>query len=321
MEPNFFKAQMEIFLWWCYLDKVESLKITTLAENLVQVGGLHGQWGLSFLLELVDAKGQNRKIVFDTANDKAPLMHNIKRLKADLSDVDCIVLSHGHGDHTVATVEVVEMAGGVKVYAHPHLFQPRFYVDRYGKRTKGGVPEGENIGEIEAAGGDVVLTAEPHEIVPGVWTTGQIPRVTSFERVSPPLGGGRRIIIVDGEEVDDKILDDQAIWMDVDEVGPFVIAGCAHAGPVNTLLHARKLGGFNSVHGFIGGTHLVGRSADYLEQTVDALKGFGLRLLSPCHCTGFKATARLWQAFPEAFVLNFCGRVIESGKEPEPRVV
>lgn len=303
------------------LEKVRSLRVMTLAENLVQRSGLQGQWGLSFLLELVDARGRRRKVVFDTGNDKAPLMHNIKRLKVDLSDVDCVVLSHGHGDHTVATVEVVEAAGGVEVYAHPHVFLPRFYVDRRGRRTRGGVPEGEGVAEIEAAGGEVVLTAEPREVVPGLWTTGQIPRVTPFERVSPPLGGGRRVIVVDGEEVEDRILDDQALWMDVEGIGPFVITGCAHAGPVNTLLQAQRLGGFRRVSGLVGGTHLVRRSDAYVEQTIRALRGFGLGVLSPCHCTGFKATARLWRAFPDAFVLNFCGRVIEAGKEPEPRVV
>lgn len=303
------------------MEKVGSLRVMTLAENLVQMGGLQGQWGLSFLIELTDARGRSRKVVFDTGNDKAPLMHNIRRLKVDLSDIDCIVLSHGHGDHTVATVEMVEAAGSMKVYAHPHLFLPRFYVDRHGRRTRGGVPEGEGIAEIEGAGGEVVLTPEPLEVVPGLWTTGQIPRVTPFERVSPPSSGGRRVIVVEGEEVEDQILDDQALWMDVDGVGPFVITGCAHAGPVNTLLHAQRLSGFKWVYGLVGGTHLVGRSDAYLEQTLRALGGFGLRLLSPCHCTGFKATTRLWQAFPEAFVLNFCGRVIEAGKEPEPRVV
>ena len=303
------------------MRKVKSLRVTTLAENLVQSGGLQGQWGLSLLLELVDAEGRRRKVVFDTGNDKASLMHNIKRLKADLSDVDCIVLSHGHGDHTVATVEMVETAGGVKIYAHPHVFLPRFYVDRLGKRSRGGVPKGEGIAEIERVGGEVVLTSEPREVVPGIWTTGQIRRVAPFERVSPPSGGGRRVIVVDGGEVDDRIIDDQALWMDVNGVGPLVITGCAHAGPVNTLLQAQRLGGFERIYGLIGGTHLVGRSDAYLEQTVRALEGFGLRLLSPCHCTGFKATARLWRAFPDAFILNFCGRVIEAGKEPEQRVV
>ena len=72
---------------------IEHLKITTLADNLVMIYGLQGQWGLSFFLELVDAKGKSRKLVFDTGNDYAPLMHNINYLKLDLSEVDCIVLS------------------------------------------------------------------------------------------------------------------------------------------------------------------------------------------------------------------------------------
>jgi len=303
------------------LGKISSLKVTTLAENMVQRPGLRGQWGLSLLLEFIDSGGQSRKIVFDTGHDKATLRHNIKHLKADLDGVDCIVLSHGHGDHTVATVEMVRSTGGSKVYAHPHAFQPRFYIDRSGKRSRAGVPKGEGVAEIERAGGQVVLSSEPLEVAPGVWTSGQISRVTPFEMISPPSGGGKRIVVVDGEEVDDQIIDDQALFMDVDGVGPMVITGCAHSGPVNTLLQAQRLAGFESVYGLVGGTHLFGRSEAYLEQTVRALRGFDLGLLSPCHCTGFKATALLWREFPDVFILNFCGRVIEAGKEPKERVV
>ena len=51
------------------------------------------------------------------------------------------------------------------------------------------------------------------------------------------------------------------------------------------------------------------------------MRRFDLELLSPCHCTGFKATATLYRAFPGSFVLNFCGRVIVAGEEPTPRVL
>jgi len=44
-------------------------------------------------------------------------------------------------------------------------------------------------------------------------------------------------------------------------------------------------------------------------------------MISPCHCTGFKAMAKLWQAFPKAFVWNYSGRIIEVGKEPETRII
>jgi 7,8-dihydropterin-6-yl-methyl-4-(beta-D-ribofuranosyl)aminobenzene 5'-phosphate synthase len=303
------------------MDKVGSLKITTLAENLVQTGGL-GQWGLSFLLELIDAKGEERKVVFDTSANKEAFLHNVRHLKVNLGNVDCVVISHGHGDHTAATVEVVEAAGGVKVYGHPHTFLPRFNVDKDGKRRRGGSPEGEGLVEIERAGGEVTLSAHPVEVVPGLWTTGQVERITPFERISPPVSrGGKRIIVVDGEEINDQILDDQSLWTDVKDVGPLVITGCAHAGPVNTLLKAQTLGRFRKIHGLVGGTHLVGREEEYVEQTVKELRKFGLGLISPCHCTGFKATTRIWQAFPDAFVLNFCLRVIEAGKEPEQRLI
>ena len=303
------------------MDRLKSLKVTTLAENLVQAGGL-GQWGLSLLLELVDARGDPRRVVLDTGANKEALLHNIKLLELDLAGIDGIVISHGHGDHTAATVELVEASGGVKVYCHPHTFLPRFYEDKNGKRRPGGPPEGEGLAEIEAAGGEVVTSPGPVEVVPGLWTTGQVERVTPFERISPPTAGsGRRIIVVDGEEVDDQILDDQSLWADVEGVGPWVMTGCAHAGPVNTLLQVRRLGGFEGIRGLIGGTHLVGRSDEYLDQTIAELKRFGLGMISPCHCTGFKATTLLWRAFPEEFVLNFSLRVIEAGKRPKDPLV
>jgi 7,8-dihydropterin-6-yl-methyl-4-(beta-D-ribofuranosyl)aminobenzene 5'-phosphate synthase len=298
---------------------IQNLRITTLAENLVMTKCL-GQWGLSFLLEFIDAGGDRRKVVFDTGIHKKSLFYNIKQLKVDLNDVDCLVISHGHADHTAAIVEITEAAGGLKVYAHPHTFKPRIIEDRTGKRRRHGVPKDEGIDEIENVGGEVVLTSEPIEIVPGVWTTGQIQRMTHFERIMSPKGE-RRIIVVDGEEADDRILDDQALWMDVEQVGPFVITGCAHAGPLNTLLQVQRLGHFANIYGLVGGTHLVGRSEDYLQQTINKLEKLKLSLMSPCHCTGFKATARLWQAFPEAFLLNFSGRVIKTAEEPRKRVI
>jgi 7,8-dihydropterin-6-yl-methyl-4-(beta-D-ribofuranosyl)aminobenzene 5'-phosphate synthase len=303
------------------MEQIKALKITTLAENLVQSGGL-GQWGLSFLLDVIDSRGEKKKILFDTGSNKEAFLHNVKLLKVNLRDVDSIVISHGHGDHTSATVEVVQASGGVKVYGHPHTFLPRFYEDKNGKRRRAGPPKGEGLEEVERAGGEIMLTPNPVEVVKGLWTTGQVPRTTSFEKISPPTGNnGRRIIVVDGEEITDQIHDDQALWMDIKNIGPFVVTGCAHAGSVNTLLHVKKLGNFNQIKGLVGGTHLVRRSDQYIEQTIKGLKQFGLSLISPCHCTGFKATTRIWQGFPDQFVLNYCCRVIKAGKKPELQVI
>jgi 7,8-dihydropterin-6-yl-methyl-4-(beta-D-ribofuranosyl)aminobenzene 5'-phosphate synthase len=300
-------------------NEVEDLRITTLAENSAH-SVLLGQWGLSFLLELIDGEDNKRKVVFDSGLNKRGLLHNIESLKTDLSDVDCVVLSHGHLDHTGATVEIVKKTGGVKVYAHPHTFLPRFFEDRAGRKRQMGVPKGEGIAEIEQAGGKILLTSKPTEIVSGVKTTGQINRVTPYECALPLSENERLVVTVDGKETHDRILDDQALWMQVKGAGPYVVTGCAHAGLVNTLLHIQKIGPLEHIYGVIGGAHLIGRPEDYIQRTTTELKQFGLKLISPCHCTGFKAMTSLWNAFPEAFVLNYSGRTIEAGKEPKPRV-
>lgn len=276
-----------------------------------------GQCGFSYLLELTDSRGTPRKVLFDTANDKEPFLYNIEKMELDLSDLDAIVLSHGHSDHTVATVEAVEMAGGCPVYAHPHCFLPRYYETKEGKRIKAGVPEGQGIADIKKAGGKVVLTEKPVEVVPGLWTTGQVSRVNDFEKISQPTGGGRRIIVVYGEEVDDLILCDQSLWMDIEDFGCWVITGCAHSGPVNTVEQVCKLGGFNEVYAYIGGTHLVARKNEYIMRTARELNKYNLRLFSPCHCTGFNAMSLLHQEFGDRFAVNFCGRIFKSWEKPK----
>lgn len=301
------------------MQGISKLRITTIVENSAWMRCL-GQWGLSFLLEFVDAENVERKVVFDTGINDWAFNHNVKELEVDLSDVDAVVLSHGHLDHTAATVDVVKNSGGAGVYVHPHTSLKRLLENDEGKLTDIGVPKGQGVAEIREAGGEVFLNRGPIEVVPGVWITGEIERIPSFAPALPAVEGGRRIIIVDREEAEDEILDDLALWMDVEGLGAFVITGCAHSGLVNTLLQVQRVGEFKRIYGAIGGTHLVGCSEECLNQTIEGPRQFNLELISTCHCAGFKGTSRLRQAFPDAFILNYSSRIIETWKEPDERV-
>ena len=73
------------------MSLIQDLKITTLADNLTLTSCL-GQWGLSFLLELVDARDNNKRVVFDTGMHKNSLFRNMKQMRVSLSDVDCVEL-------------------------------------------------------------------------------------------------------------------------------------------------------------------------------------------------------------------------------------
>lgn len=292
------------------MQTVKSVKVTTLADNVVYDSRLLGQFGFSALLEIRDHKKRKHIIMFDTGSKKTALLNNIKALKLDLSQLECIVLSHGHYDHTSATVEVIKKAKPkVKVIAHPNAFLLKFKIEK-GKRKHHGMPRGEGKLDIQKAGAQIVEVTNPTEIIPGVVTSGEIKRTTPYEKFA-----WKKITVVDGKEVRDQLLDDQALFINITRKGVLVLCGCAHAGLINTLKCALQLAKAKKLYGFIGGTHLIRPKKNRLKETIAGLKQFDMQLVSPAHCTGHKSIAAINQAFPEAFVLNYAGRIIDTAKK------
>ncbi len=105
----------------------------------------------------------------------------------------------------------------------------------------------------------------------------------------------------------DDIEDDQAIVIEVAGKGLVVLSGCAHSGIVNTINYARQISGVEQVLAVLGGFHLARTPDDEIERTVVELKAFNPALISPAHCTGFKATAALARQMPGSFVLASVG--------------
>jgi len=301
------------------LESVKRLKVTTLADNLTYHGRLLGQWGLSFLLEIEDKHGKGHKIIIDSAAQKTAFLFNIDRLKIDLRGLEAIVLSHGHRDHTAATVELAKRSRRrVRVFAHPHTFKSRYLATKKGRKWSR-IAKGERIEDLERAGARLILAREPQEIIPGVMTTGEIPRLTSYEKI--PRALGKRFIVIEGRPQRDQILDDQSLIVNVRGQGAWVLSGCAHSGIVNTLKRVKDISPSSSVHAVIGGFHLVSRKKHEIKPIIDALKGYKPKLISPCHCTGFLATRMIWDAFEKEFILNFSGRTIDSGKMTQQRLI
>jgi 7,8-dihydropterin-6-yl-methyl-4-(beta-D-ribofuranosyl)aminobenzene 5'-phosphate synthase len=134
-----------------------------------------------------------------------------------------------------------------------------------------------------------------------VMTTGEIPMATDYERIEDNL-----FLKVGDMLTPDPLADDLALIVNAG-FGLVVVLGCAHRGAVNTLRHARRLTGNESVYAVIGGAHLFRASDERLERTVSELKTMGIRRLGLSHCTGFTALARLAREFEGAFFLNNAG--------------
>ncbi|MGI6435016.1 MAG: MBL fold metallo-hydrolase [Syntrophomonadaceae bacterium] len=254
--------------------------ITILVENTTPAPGFQGEYGFAALVE-VDEKS----FLFDTGSADA-VFTNAKAKGIDLAQVNDVVISHGHFDHTGGLLAFLKMGGPKKVYGHASLFIPR-YVMRGGIKKEIGVsfkPQ-----EITAHGAEFIITHDFTAIHPRVFVSGEIPRISDFEDV----GGSFWMDDGDKDKLSpDMIADDMAMIINHPQ-GLIIISGCAHAGIINTIAYACLKTGINKVLAFIGGTHLIMASEQRLTKTAAALKDFDVQKIIACHCTGFNALVRL----------------------------
>ncbi len=263
------------------------LEITVLSENTVGAPlGLAGEWGLAMLVETA-----GKKFLFDTG-ERGALLENAAALGVGLKSVDALVMSHGHSDHSGGMQAFLRLRGKLPVYAHPD-----FFASHYGNPDKPryiGVPFCKEA--LANSGADFILTHGPREIIPGVWVSGEIPRRTDFEKVD----SGLFCLDNSGNKMPDDLHDDMSLYCVVPG-GLVIILGCAHAGLVNIIEHAREVTGVSKVYGIIGGTHLGPAPVSQQEATINFLQSLELQFIAPNHCTGQPMMARLAGIFGSRF--------------------
>jgi len=306
------------------LKQVDRVEIVTLMDNYVDVllqgsdmvtrpplaksgqiptDALVAEHGLSQLVR-VTAGGATHAMLFDTGYTKFGVPHNLEVLGIDLSGIEAVIMSHGHMDHTGSLYPILERLGRpVTVVLHPEAFHsPRYFGLNDGRKLL--FPVTLKKEDLTRLGAKILESAEPVSLADGtVMVTGEVERTTPFEKGLPNATLERN-----GKEEKDSIRDDQAMAIHLKGKGLVVVSGCAHAGIVNTILHARKVTGVDEVYAVIGGFHLSGPMFEpIIEETVKALKAMNLKMIVPMHCTGWKAIQRFSQAFPDSFVLNSVG--------------
>ncbi len=89
-------------------------KITILVDNLnASAQGFIKSYGFSALIEI-----DNKKILFDTGSNSKPLLYNLKVLGYTPKDLDCVILSHNHDDHTDGLPGILQENETIPVYIH-----------------------------------------------------------------------------------------------------------------------------------------------------------------------------------------------------------
>ena len=135
------------------------------------------------------------------------------------------------------------------------------------------------IRKIREAGGTPMVCSDPVEFMEGVMSTGEIGGWTS----------------------------EHSLAMNVKNKGLVILTGCAHPGIVSTVKRAQQVSGISKVYAVIGGFHISS-----LREGINIAKflhEIGVKLVSPCHCTGVNAKIAIAKVMEEKYVENGSGQV------------
>jgi 7,8-dihydropterin-6-yl-methyl-4-(beta-D-ribofuranosyl)aminobenzene 5'-phosphate synthase len=287
-----------------YYDALRPDSKITKRYRVVPGKSVHAEHGLAYYVESI-VNGKTTSCMFDYGLDPAGVMNNIALLGLDLGKANAFSLSHGHFDHWMGAVSILKQNQSRIAKGTPFYVGEEAFARRYSLRP--GTTEAMDIGQlkkedIEALGLKVVEVKDPVQIIPGVYFTGNIERVTSYEKVPPSL------LIKRGEKPEpDDFRGEQAIFFNVKGKGLLVLSGCAHAGIVNTVKHAQKIVGTDKVHAVMGGFHLINAKPEVIQNTVADIKAMKPDYIIPTHCTGFEAITTFAREMPAEFNLNTAG--------------
>lgn len=246
------------------------MRISVLNEN--SPGSIcRAEHGLSYLLEF-----DSKKILFDTGQSDL-FLENAGKMNIDLSDIDMVVLSHGHYDH----------GNGLEYLKDkPLICHPGCFVGRYNNTGKKYIGLGKTKEELSSRF-DLICSSEPYKITDSIIFLGEIPRVSEFESKSTGFS------FEDGTP--DFVMDDSALALIMDE-GLFIITGCGHSGVINTFEHAIKTTGIDKLYGIAGGFHLK-KNNKQTRETINYLVDKNVQHVYPSHCTALPALCAFHNTF------------------------
>lgn len=252
--------------------------------------------GFSMLLEVSNGV-ESTVMLIDAGVSEMGLKHNLEALGINISNIEDVLITHGHGDHFMGLGALSRPRENdpINVILHPDTCKQR----KFAESAEGDViylPQLDKV-MLRSMGYNVIETKDP--IYRGsklIGISGEISREVAFNNTLP-----YHYTLTDDEWImDTQVLDEMFVVVNVEGKGLIIVTGCSHAGVINVIKHAQLVTGESKIMGIIGGFHLYHH--EDLEYILAELKKIDPQFIVPSHCTGWKAIYAIAEMFPEAYI-------------------
>jgi 7,8-dihydropterin-6-yl-methyl-4-(beta-D-ribofuranosyl)aminobenzene 5'-phosphate synthase len=254
------------------------MKITVLAENSVCKTNLlnaNSEHGLSLFIEFGD-----RKILFDTGQSDL-FIQNAMKMGIDLSQVDYLIISHGHFDHGGGLKFFLNINKKAKIFLHENAIH-KFYT-----RILGFIPYYVGLNQM-------ILTQNADRISyidKDLMIEDKIFLVEGFTENFPQPEANKSLFEkLNGRFIPDKFRHELALLLfEKDDLVLF--SGCSHSGIVNIIEKAKSYSENRKIRATFGGFHIhnpinkKNESQSYIEKLTKELAEID-SIFYTCHCTG-----------------------------------
>lgn len=279
-------------------------QITILTDAFARQNGTVQDWGYAALVE----HGGTR-VLFDTGNDAEKFAANVRLLAVDLRELDAVVISHRHGDHTDGLRHLLAVNPDVRIYVPDDEYfggpTPRVFF----RHQEPSLPP-----EMQYFGGTV-----PQPVPHGTAWRANFVRVDGTIAIAPGMLLVRNIS--PGPQFSET---PELSLVITTSSGPVVMVGCSHPGVERILESVETAMGAvaassgsagrhddSGIRMVVGGLHLVTTPPAAVDALVARLRGrWRVRSIAPGHCSGEHAFLRLKHAFGRDYVFAGVGEVI-----------
>lgn len=262
------------------------MRITALVENKSDCE-LKPSHGLSLYIET-----SNHKILFDLGHNNT-LFENSKKRNIDLTEIDTVILSHGHMDHGGALEKFLKINTTAKIYVQRRAFENHYSKIFFFKVNVGLSPKLMRNSQIVLVDGNYQIDDELL-----LFTVKDISKC--YSEVNDAL-------------YTDKGKDDFSHEQNLIILGKanVLITGCGHAGIINILEEAANYKPQVCVGGYHLFDPLTRKTVSYklLKQIADELVKYNVEFYT-YHCTGQTAFRYFAERLHNISYLS-CGKSID----------